>query len=56
MKKTQKFGIGTKVDKSGYKGVVIGITGSKGNGREVRLNSGVADVSVKDLKYWKKKK
>ena len=49
-----KFGKGTKVDHSGYKGTVIGIRNK--DQRYIRLNSGEAVVDMHDLKYWKKKR
>jgi len=48
-----KFGIGTKVNRSGYRGIIVGLRGSQ---REVRLGSGRVIVDAGDLKYWNKKK
>jgi len=48
-----KFGKGTKVNRSGFKGTVIGTRGK--TQRYVRLNSGEVVVGVEDLKYWRKK-
>ena len=49
-----KFDVGTKVNKSGYRGVVTEIRNK--DQRYVRLASGTVVVDIRDLKYWKKKK
>jgi len=48
-----KFGIGTKVNRSGYRGVVVGIRNK--SQRYVKLASGEVCVNICDLKYWQKK-
>jgi len=54
MSRKIKFGIGTVVDKCGYKGVVTDVRNKQQ--REVKLSSGKSVTDVHDLKYWKKKK
>ena len=49
-----KFGKGTKVKTSGYKGIITDVRNK--HQRYVRLNSGTKVVDVSDLKYWRKKK
>ena len=49
-----KFGVGTKVNDSGYRGVVTKVRNK--DQRYVRLASGTVVVDICDLKYWRKKK
>ena len=51
-RKRVKFDVGTIVNRSGYRGVVVEI--SNESQRIVRLNGGQVVVDTADLKYWRK--
>lgn len=47
-----KFDVGTIVNRSGYRGVVVEIRNE--SQREVSLERGIVVVDIADLKYWRK--